>query len=342
MTDRIVAQPGERLDFAYRISDGGDLPKYRAAVGDLERPVRTRPYLVVPAFPGDLGQRPVDDAAAARTAAVWLFTGDGEAVSRVVPGEAYRMKARVMNIGAAASFAGVAEFYVGPAARFDALATSSSSSRMPVLGICGFSAAPGKGVEVECPVPWIPQNAANLTGMSAVVQAYDIVLDPLTHRFDARKDRHVARVDIAGLVERVWDFNGTWRGAQRLAIAAVGGSRPIKLVIVHREGVGARVDMYGTDWETVGLDRRDRWPRDPEQWLPVHANTLTWNEVSAPEATDSQHAVPISSETRYTARLVGPDRLQLSIFHRATHERNRVGPVQTPITVAYQAELLRV
>src|SRR5262249_33517708 len=92
--------------------------------------------------------------------------------------------------------------YVGRPELFDQSALGGSIGR--AKGYASFVARPNTLVSVRCPVTWTLDGPADATS-SVLVQAYDLCLDPLVRRFDARSDRHVGRLDLA-------DFSGRWQG----------------------------------------------------------------------------------------------------------------------------------
>ena len=71
-----------------------------------------------------------------------------------------------------------------------------------------------------------------------MVHAYDLLLDPVVRRFDARADRHVGREDT------VPDFSGTWDGLQYFAPAPATGAGLLYRVVVNQTGAQASVSVY--------------------------------------------------------------------------------------------------
>ena len=94
-------------------------------------------YLVIPAFAGDAGARPLPGTEGAHSAGVWLVDATGATVATPVPGQNYRLAATVKNLGATASYAGLIDFFVATPAALDAAA--SGGAVPPAFTSTGFS-----------------------------------------------------------------------------------------------------------------------------------------------------------------------------------------------------------
>jgi hypothetical protein len=197
-------KPGEQLHYVDKLKERGQWPPKRAKYGtDGQRGPTTIPFLVVPAMAFDPGLRPISDDQALYNQNLQILDPLGHPVLAPVAGTTYRIRASVTNRGGCGAFGGLAEFHIAPAATIDhAAAVPGTTFR--ALGYAGFSAAPGATVNVDCPNPWTPANAAEANN-SVVVQAYDAFLDLVAHRFDARQDRHIGRRDHIPNFAGVWD-----------------------------------------------------------------------------------------------------------------------------------------
>ena len=210
--------PGSKLGFAEALAQTKQWPP-RPAWGK-DRPTAT-PYLVLAAALGDVGARPLPGAEALRSASIEIVDAtSGAPVAMPVKGGSYKLRAHITNLGATASYAGLADFYVAPTQVFDAAAHGGPP---PVAqGRTGFSVGSQAMVTVVSPHVWAPDDDARAAA-SIVVHAYDFMLDPLGQPFDARGNRHVARRDD------VSDFGGTWNGS------VSDGTRTIRMKIVIQQ-----------------------------------------------------------------------------------------------------------
>ena len=157
----------------------------------------TTPYLVAPAFPGDIGDRPLQPYLGFNSASINVLDQTNTSVVAPSPGVSHSLRCRVTNQGSAGCFAGIAEFRVALPDELDAWAGAPSAQ--PALGYTGFSVTPGGSVEIRCPKLWTPQTAVEAT-QSVLVQVYDFLLDPLLFPFDAGQDRHIARRDFGAMI----------------------------------------------------------------------------------------------------------------------------------------------
>jgi hypothetical protein len=200
-------KPGTQLQYAGKLKERNQWPPKsgKDTPGTTQGPVTT-PYLVVPAMPFDPGLRPISDDQVLYNQNLEILDGLGHPVLLPVAGTTYRIRASVNNRGGCGAFGGIAEFYVAPAATIDHAAAVPGTT-LKALGYTGFTALPGATVSLNCPNAWTPANDAEAT-YTLVVQAYDAFLDLVTHRFDARQDRHVGRRD------HIPNFAGIWNGLE--------------------------------------------------------------------------------------------------------------------------------
>jgi hypothetical protein len=210
---RPFVKPGQPLGYVDKLKGRGLWPPKRVRKrgkngddGQHEKGPTTTPYLVVPAVPGDPGVRPISGQQALYNRSVQIIDGFGNPVLSPVSGSTYRLRCRVTNRGGAGAYGGIIEFYVAPPATLDNAATTPGAT-LPAKGYAGFVAAPGATVVVDCPHTWTPTAAGEATN-TVEVQAYDAFVDQVTHRFDARRDRHVGRRD------HIPDFSGVWEGME--------------------------------------------------------------------------------------------------------------------------------
>ena len=192
------------------------------------------PYLVIRADPNDAGARPLPGSEALQSSAIEFVTAAGGTVPIPKAGQEYSLRVTIHNFGAAPSYAGVAEFVIADPAALDAAAAGGAP--LPPWGIEGFIVPPDSDVMVTCRRKWKPLQPAAATA-SVLVQAFDALLDPVTRRWDARNDRHVARHD------NIPDFAGTWEGPQYFA-GAVGGTGFLYRVVVTQSGSAVNVSIY--------------------------------------------------------------------------------------------------
>ena len=211
---------GGKLKFAQDLEKANSWPPKRIRRRHGDGPTAT-PYLVVAADPNDLGNRPISGAEAVRNASVEVIDAGGNIVTQPTVGATYSLRVRVRNLGATSSYAGVAEFFIADPATVDAAARGTGT--IPIFSVDGFTALPDATIIVKCSRNWTPTDAT-ATAASVVVNVYDLLLDPVTHRFDARTDRHVGRRNS------IPDFSGTWEGRELIVPAS--GAGDLKRVVV--------------------------------------------------------------------------------------------------------------
>jgi hypothetical protein len=267
---------GQKLGYADAVD-----PK---ATGNPNAPTAT-PYLVVPAVPADAGTRPLTGTAALHSQAIQIVDPNGTVVASPVAGTTYRLRATVRNRGATGAYAGLAAFYIGSPPVFDAWASGSGGAApAPVpLARTGFTARGSAAVTVESPSTWTPKNADE-AAMGVLVQAYDLVLDPLGRPFDARGNRHVGRRDF------VPDFAGIWSGTE--AQSGTTTSNTLKIV-AKQEGLRVNCDFY---------------PADPAPVNPKSsgAGSIAANAVSI---ASTEYVAPGFIRNEWTLTLPDPDTL---------------------------------
>ena len=191
---------GGKLKFAQDLEKANSWPPKRIRRRHGDGPTAT-PYLVVAADPNDLGNRPISGAEAVHNASVEVIDAGGNIVTQPTVGATYSLRVRVRNLGATSSYAGVAEFFIADPATVDAAARGTGT--IPIFSVDGFTALPDATIIVKCSRNWTPTDAT-ATAASVVVNVYDLLLDPVTHRFDARTDRHVGRREFnSGLLRHL-------------------------------------------------------------------------------------------------------------------------------------------
>lgn len=221
-------KPGEPLGYVAALKGRDNWPPKRRDPKPDDRRGTVTPYLVVPTTEGDMGVRPLPASQALYNSSVEIVDSGGSIVTNPVPGTEYTLRCRAINLGAAGAYGGMAEFYIGTVADFDAHA-SAAGSIMPIFALTGFTAAPGATVTITCPKRWTPQDAAEAES-SIVVAVYDAFVDPVTQPFNAAEDRHIGRHDP------VPDFSGTWNGLEvfNSSFSAFSGLlQPLNAAVVH-------------------------------------------------------------------------------------------------------------
>jgi hypothetical protein len=247
------------------------------------------PYLVAPAFDGDAGVRPISGARALKSAAISLLDGNGALAAAPVAGTAYTIAVKILNLGATACYAGLADFYVEAPGAFDAAARGGPGPQ--ALARTGFSVRSQDLVTAVSPRTWTP--ASPLEALSSLlVHVQDFVVDPLRAPFGARADRHVARCDF------VPDFLGMWQGALLFHKTALQRGGPVNVRIeITQSGVSAACTFtfMGTD----GL-----WPTAPQS---AGAGTIIGTSLSF--AAVAVPFVPTLLHENWTLTLTNPDNL---------------------------------
>jgi hypothetical protein len=214
-------KPGEPLGYVDRLKGQNNWPPKRRQIDGNT----VTPFLVVPAFPGDVGTRPLPANQAFFNGNVEVVDENGNVVIAPTVGSTYTLRCRAFNFGAAAAYGGIAEFYIGNAADFDARAASPGTT-MPIFGLAGFVVTPGIPAIITCPNKWTPASMTEAQS-TVVVEVYDAFIDRLTNTFDAIKDRHVARRDFTP------DFSGTWSGVEILDVGGPSTQFSITMVITQ-------------------------------------------------------------------------------------------------------------
>lgn len=150
------------------------------------------PYLVIPNYPGDMGQRPLDKTHDANCS-FGIETVDKTTKNPVAPllKQTYLLQCRVLNFGAVACYAGIAEFYATTRSAIDLFAKGAGPRPAP-LGYAGFVVPPGKEAVAVCQRTW---TFTELTS-AILVRAYDPIADMCQSSYNYVADRHVARRDL--------------------------------------------------------------------------------------------------------------------------------------------------
>jgi hypothetical protein len=224
---------GQKLVYADELAKLGEWPP-KTSPGKRRdgAPPAATAFLVIPAFAGDAGARPFPGTEGVHSAGIWLIDVNGAATATPVPGQGYRLAAKVTNFGATASYAGLIDFFVATPAALDAAAAGGAAP--PAFTSTGFRLQPQTSITITTTKAWTPANATEARA-SLLVATYDLVLDPLGSGFDARGNRHVARRDA------VSDFSGVWDGQ-----FTFGGAVSDKIrVVITQTGVIAQCQFYG-------------------------------------------------------------------------------------------------
>ena len=216
------SRPGEPLGYVDRLKHK-DLWPLSGIPHRREGPTVT-PYLVVAAVSGDDGGRPLPRQLAVHNLSVQILDSAGTPVASPVAGTTYILRCTVTNLGATASYGGLANFYIAQPSDFDAAAITPGV-RMQALGYTGFSVLPSRTATITCPKSWNPSTDLEATS-SVLVHVYDPFIDPLIRPFDASNDRHIGRVDT------IPDFSGVWDGREAF-VNNPGLSDMIRLVITQ-------------------------------------------------------------------------------------------------------------
>ncbi len=186
---------GTTLNFAKALKEKGLWPPRLHRKGendnDGKKPTAT-PFLLIPSTFNDNGSRPLPNSKVFYSKGIWLENIQGNPIAIPVIGGEYKIKCQILNLGAFASYGGMANFFIAKPGDINAAAGTSVS--IPLFGITGFSVLPGLSVTITCPKNWKPLTAGDLLA-SIVVHAYDPLADNIVRRFDARNDRHVGRHD---------------------------------------------------------------------------------------------------------------------------------------------------
>jgi hypothetical protein len=308
---KTMALPGETLGFARDLKAARMWPPKKIRRNPTDVPATT-PFIVIPADPNDRGlARPLPGTEALHSAAVEVIDPlTGNVVMYPVAGTQYRLRAKILNLGAAPCYAGVVEFAIVDPVLIDT--ASNGPTPVPVFAIEGFVAAPGATVIITCRRPWIPADVDEASH-SVVVHAYDPLLDPTTQRFNAYADRHVGRRDS------IPDVAGPWEGSQWLDSGVgnrVGHGFEYRVVVTQ---TGAKV--------SVSIFRG---------WHSAHmtgTGTIANGQVRL-----AIKAIPPASFTDdVTLSLPAPDTLHAMIQTREAP----VNPVDPPSTINWFADLHR-
>jgi len=161
------------------------------------QPIPT-PFLVIPWETGDDGTRPILVGPAVANPSIQATITNPLAPHGWANFE-IELSCVVANLGAVASPAALAEFYVGKAISIWnpghlGLTPAEVKGETKLVGRASFAVPAGTSVTVACPVLWKPRKS-DVAQQGVLVQVSDLFTDPLTTPFDAVDDRHVARND---------------------------------------------------------------------------------------------------------------------------------------------------
>jgi hypothetical protein len=181
-----------------RRSDEDECKKNGGKGGNGGKGPTATPYLLIPYGTIDSGQRPIPVTQA--------FANGGIRALISNPGAAngwadfnIQLSCLVANLGAVASAAGFAEFFVGDQfgiwnSSHQSLTTSQVKANAQLVGRAAFTAPPGVTTQLLCPNYWKP-GSLPAAEKGVLVQVSDLFTDPVGAPFDAIDDRHVARND---------------------------------------------------------------------------------------------------------------------------------------------------
>ena len=161
------------------------------------QPILT-PFLVIPWVTGDDGTRPIPVSSALTNQSIEATITNPLAPHGWANFE-IELSCVVANLGAVASAAALAEFYVGKAISIwnlghEGLTPAEVKAETKLVGRVSCAVPAGTSVTVACPVLWKP-GKSDLAQQGVLVQVSDLFADPWTAPFDAVDDRHVARND---------------------------------------------------------------------------------------------------------------------------------------------------
>ena len=184
---RPLRKPGARLGFVDDLRKQKKWPLEPPGINP-DVPTAT-PYLLIRANATDTGVRPLAGAVAAHSAGIEILDTARNLILTPAAGQSYHLRATVWNLGATASYAGLADFYVAP--RAEIKVARAGTRTLPAQGHTGFVVRSGESIVVESPNVWTPANATEAQE-SVLVQVADLLLDPLGKPFDWIGNRHVA------------------------------------------------------------------------------------------------------------------------------------------------------
>jgi hypothetical protein len=205
---------GERLGFVAPLKERGLYPPRlhnKQDPNNNDNKHVTTPYLVIPVASGDNGARTaIPNSLVFHSKGIWIENLAGSVITTPIVGGEYRIKCKIVNLGAFPAYGGLANFFINTPATFNAAA--GTSAILPALGNTGFSLPQGREITITCPNSWKPTTPADVAS-SIVVHVYDpFTGDTVTSRFDARNDRHVGRHDFTSdFYVRDWTDSATVR-----------------------------------------------------------------------------------------------------------------------------------
>ncbi len=222
-------KPGEMLTYARELKKRGAWPPRRPQpTPSPGREQVATPFIVVRGRVSDKGQRPLTHLSWINSSALRLLnTGTKEIDDSPRKGASYRILADIDNFGNAPCRMGFAEFFVADPIWIDnalgGLIGNPEPTKPRWLGVTPFSITMGASQLVQSPREWQVTTDYDLM-RALVVRAYDQFGDRPQTQWDSRKDRHIARRDLAP------DYSGTWSGIE---INAANGSTigPITIMI---------------------------------------------------------------------------------------------------------------
>lgn len=212
------------------------------------------PYLVVPNYPSDNGQRPLDKAHDPDySAAIEIVpVGMTNPIKAPVLGQTYTLRCHVKNLGAVGCYAGIAEFYTSTPSALDALAHGTGSRPAP-LGYAGFFIPPGGETIVSCQRQWTFRELSS----GILVRAYDPIVDMLQPTYNPAADRHIARYDMS-LLDQVNDPEWKGEAVNIIPVNNVGQTFTPSLPILVAVEIGLRTGNPGRGGDTVTMNILDK------------------------------------------------------------------------------------
>ena len=274
------------LNYITTLKNAGNWPPKRKKDGNSGKPgsVAT-PYLVIQAGPTDTGAAPRDPAQGWYNGSVRLLSSAGASESAPASG-INTVECVVHNLGLAPAWGGMANFFVASPTELDAL--NHGSATVPkLIGRVPFQVQPGSSATVRC--PWTP-DPAHPERTSLLVQAYDLLLDPLaaSGAWDSLHDRHVGRLDCTA------DFVGTWEGSLLFLPGRVQNlpGLPTRIVVRQNGLQITGVDVFG---QTNG------------QWDATPYSSFTGGVVSGKKANGSRPDPTLTNGQDSFSLLIQPD-----------------------------------
>ncbi|MBC7771946.1 MAG: hypothetical protein H7210_05590 [Pyrinomonadaceae bacterium] len=233
----------------------------------------------------------------------------GDVTEIPVAGQNYTLRIHIINHGAAASYGGIVEFLVAEPALIDAAAINPSTV-LPRLGYTGFVANPGSAITVTCPKVWTPTSDAEAS-RSVLALVYDPFVDPVTRRYDARNDRHVARRDLLP------GFGGIWEGIE--SANSIHPAQTMLRIVIVQDRLAINADFYSQVGSTIPSTPQVSGTGAIGPGRTISLRRMHWNSTMA----------PVKGE-RWVLSLTSPTVLHVEHY---MHEFRGYNPIRAAHTV---------